>query len=170
MVTTLTRTGASYVLNPRLDFISLLVNSARYHGKDYSFMSHEYIRQAYHRTTGHDIGERALNNHLGALERDGYFARVRRHVRGPDGSLILHSTLYRLKRRAWGYWRRLAGIASRAGMPPSQVLDSSAVQESAQYQRPTQDYSPAQHPKEPPAEWQTLIERLRRLKNPRFTP
>lgn len=164
MPTTFRHSDTSYVINPRMEILGVLIGGAKRHGKEHYFPCGETILKQYHWHTARELCVRALWNHLGALERDGYINRIRRHVRGPDGNLELHSTCYQLKRRAWGWLRKIQGITSRAGQKPAQVIDSSAVQETAQYLRPTLDHLPALPRKEPPAEWKNMLDRLRRGK------
>jgi hypothetical protein len=57
------------------------------------------------RFTGRTISTRSLCRHLGALERDGWITRQRRHKTGSDGALELHSTLYVMTARTVKFCR-----------------------------------------------------------------
>jgi len=75
-------------------------------GKAYCYPSQCTILELVGRFYGVRRSRRTLNRHLSLLERSGYFRRVRRHKRGKDGSLILRSTLYKLRGKffRWMGW------------------------------------------------------------------
>lgn len=85
---------------------------ARRSGKGYCFPSQRTILDLVRKYHGVRRSRRSLNRHLTRLESEGYFVRVRRHKRGKDGSLILRSTLYKLK----GKFYRYMGLALRSSL------------------------------------------------------
>jgi len=85
---------------------------ARRSGKGYCFPSQRTILVLVKQYHGIRRSRRSLNRHLSSLEGAGYFVRVRRHKRGKDGSLILRSTLYKLK----GKFYRYMGLALRSSL------------------------------------------------------
>lgn len=89
-----------YVLNPDLRILRALVGLADHYARDYCKPRQIKILELAKRFTGRIMSRRNLCRHLGALERDGWIERIRRHRRAKDGSLELHSTCYRIKRRS----------------------------------------------------------------------
>lgn len=100
MTTTFARSQTDYVLNPDLRILRALVGLADHYSRDWCKPKQVKILDLARRFTGRIMSRRNLCRHLGALERDGWIERIRRHRRAPDGSLELHSTCYRIKRRA----------------------------------------------------------------------
>lgn len=88
-----------------------------------------------------NISRRTLNRRLRELEDQGYFERVRRHIKGNDGQLMLRSTLYKLKAKffEWAY---------RAGQWAKRFFNVFAVPKWAQYQKEPLKVSPQIRPSE----------------------
>ena len=89
-----------YVATPDMRILHVLARLCARFEQLYCYPSHQTIRELAFRFTGRSISARSLCRHLGALERDGWITRRRRHERGRDGNLVLHSTLYVLRKRA----------------------------------------------------------------------
>ena len=93
------RTGDDWVKNPAMAVLEVLCRISAKHSKLYSFPSHQTIIELMLRWTGRVMSTRSLSRHLGALERDKWILRQRRHERGHLGDIAFHSTLYILCRR-----------------------------------------------------------------------
>jgi len=100
-MTTTTRrwTDDDYVATPDLRILGVLAGFCGYHGKLWCFPNQRTIRNALQRRYGRTLTRRSINRHLGALQRDHYIERKRRHRRGPTGRIDMHSTIYVLKAR-----------------------------------------------------------------------
>lgn len=88
------------VQKPNLGLVETLAALAGHHGKRYCYPSQQKIIKLYRMTSSRRMSRPTLNRHLRALEVQGYITRTRRHRRGADGGLELHSTLYQFTRRA----------------------------------------------------------------------
>jgi len=71
--------------------------------KGYCYPSQRTILKLAARFYGVSRSRRTLNRRLSFLEHSGFFVRVRRIRRGPDGSLVMRSTLYKLKGKFYNY-------------------------------------------------------------------
>ncbi len=98
---------SDYVATPDIRLVVLLAGLAGRYGKLWCYPSQQTILSILSRHYSFQMSRRTLNRHLGALESQGWIRRIRRHRRGPRGSLELHSTLYVLRRRAL---RLLSGL------------------------------------------------------------
>jgi hypothetical protein len=76
--------------------------------KPYCFPSQKKILGCLERYHGIKVSLRTINRWLAALEDQGYFVRVRRHIRGENGGIIFRSTLYKLTGKYFNYLGRLA--------------------------------------------------------------
>lgn len=85
--------------------LSTLVAVGKCHNKGYCFVSQKRQLELLSKYHSWNISRRTLNRRLHELESEGYFVRIRRHLKAPDGHLILRSTLYRFcgKLFAWLY-------------------------------------------------------------------
>ena len=72
-----------------------LVGVAKCHNKPYCYVSQNRQLELIKKFHSWNISRRTLNRRLKELEREGYFIRIRRHVKAIDGHLILRSTLYK---------------------------------------------------------------------------
>lgn len=98
-----------YVRRPELRLVAIISGLCTHYGKMYVFPSQEKLLQLLAKRYGVKMSLRTLNRHLGALERDFYIRRVRRHklTRGPTGPrLLLRSTLYKMTARSIGWTKR----------------------------------------------------------------
>lgn len=100
-------TSTDYVRCADVRILTVLTSLCKHHGKLYCFPSLRTIKAQLKTFTGREISERSLCRHLGALERDGWIKRQRRHTTAADGSLELHSTLYVLKTRTLHWLKNL---------------------------------------------------------------
>jgi len=91
---------SDYPRNPNALVLLTLAGLCVAHTKLYCYPSQATILELMEKRYGRRMSARSLNRHLGALERDGWLRRQRRHETAQDGSLRLHSTLYLLIRRA----------------------------------------------------------------------
>jgi len=82
------------------------------HQKPYCYPSQATILTLVGQYHGLKISRRTLNRHLSALEGSGYFERVRRHRKGPDGKLLFNSTLYKFKGKLFRFMHGLGKQAS----------------------------------------------------------
>jgi len=125
-MTTSSQPQTDYVVTPDLRVISILTGLADHFGREWCKPNQDKICELMKRFHGRIMSRRNLNRHLGALERDGWIERIRRHRRARDGSLELHSTCYRLKRRARNAlaalhngWRNFCAPAARRPRSPA---------------------------------------------------
>lgn len=91
---------SDYVAAPDFRLVNLLFGLAAHHGKLWCYPSQDKLCQLLARFHGRRMSRRSVNRHLGALVRDGWLQRLRRHKRGEDGGFEMHSTLYTFTRRA----------------------------------------------------------------------
>ena len=89
-----------YALAPDFRLVNLLFGLAGRFGKLWCYPSQDKLCDLLSRFHGRTMSRRSVNRHLGGLVRDGWIRRVRRHRRGADGAIEMHSTLYVLTRRA----------------------------------------------------------------------
>lgn len=99
-------------------------------GKGYVFPSQARIVKLCGKWCGVKMSRRTLNRVLSTLEGEHYLERTRRHRRGPDNQLIFHSTLYKLRARAWNW-------AYGVGAWSSHLFGVFRVPKLAQYQSST---------------------------------
>lgn len=125
--------------NPRIELVTLLAGLAGLHKKRYCWPSQDKICKLYEKRTGRRMARSTLNEQLGGLVRDGWITRTRRHRRGENGEMEMHSTLYSFRRRAIRYLGGLGaalaiwctGFASFAAdlpCPDSQTISVPSVQ------------------------------------------
>ena len=88
-----------YPITPDLRVLSILADLCGRHGKLWCFPNGQTIREMLANRFARVMSPRTLWRHLGALERDHYIKRQRRHKATPAGYLELHSTIYTLLRR-----------------------------------------------------------------------
>ncbi|SRR6266508_1337552 len=89
-----------YVSKPDLRILDTLTGLCAHQGRLYTKVRYAKIIELVERFTGRRLSARSLSRHLGALTRDGYIRRQRRHDTALNGELILRCTLYMLCRRA----------------------------------------------------------------------
>lgn len=70
-------------------------------GKAYVFPSQRRIVKLSSKWFGVGMSRRTLNRVMSSLETGHFLERVKRHQKGPGGKMIFHSTLYKLKGRAF---------------------------------------------------------------------
>lgn len=103
-----TRTGADYVDKPDFRVLDILARLCARFEKLYCYPSHQTLCELVFKFTGRRMSTRTLCRHLGALERDGWLGRQRRHETNMRGALELHSTLYVLTKRSVKWARSVA--------------------------------------------------------------
>jgi DNA-binding transcriptional ArsR family regulator len=91
---------SDYVAKPDFRILNVLAGLAASFERLWCFPNQATIVRLLALHHGITMSRRALNRHLGALERDGYIDRQRRHAKKKTGTLILHSTLYKIKGHA----------------------------------------------------------------------
>ncbi len=96
-----------YVQKPDMRILMVLARLCTKFDKLYCYPSMETIAELVFKFTGRAISERTMCRHLGALERDGWLKRQRRHERDINGELQLHSSLYMLTKRTVTWMRSL---------------------------------------------------------------
>jgi len=94
-----------YVATPDMRILHVLARLCARHEKLYCYPSGQTIVELVWKFTGRRMSRRTLWRHTGAMERDGWLGRTRRHETGDQGQLVCHSTLYVLTRRALKYLR-----------------------------------------------------------------
>lgn len=72
-----------------------LVGVAKCHNKAYCWVSQKKMLELLEKYHSWNISRRTLNRRLRELEDQGYFVRVRRHIKGDDGQIVFRSTLYK---------------------------------------------------------------------------
>ncbi len=103
------RSGEDYVRTADFRVLDILARLALYKKQLYCYPSLQTIRELVFKFTGRSISERSLCRHLGALERDGWIGRQRRHeTNRHTGELVLHSTLYLLTKRTVKWCRSVS--------------------------------------------------------------
>ncbi len=109
-----------------------LVGVAKCHNKPYCFVSQNRQLELLKKYHSWNISRRTLNRRLHELEREGYFVRIRRHVKASNGSLILRSTLYKFCGKLFNYLaglkRWLASVFGVFAVP--KVAQYNSIQES----------------------------------------
>lgn len=159
----------SLVQKPDLRIVQVLTGLAGHYGKSYCIPAQKTILHLVRTHTGRAMSPRTLNRHLGALERDGWIKRIRRHTKDKTGMLVLHSTLYHILRRSAAWLNSVARAAASFFRTRAYPLASSAVSKTAQYENPITTSSSSGVAKPPPPEWKDVVERLRRA-NPKAKP
>ena len=96
-----------YVATPDMRILLVLARLCTRQDKLYTCPSLQTIRELVWRFTARSISQRSLCRHLGALVRDGWITRQRRHRTSALGTLELHSTLYIMRRRTVKWVRSL---------------------------------------------------------------
>lgn len=136
--TTAGRLSPLYVSTADLRVLCVLWGLARKFKKNYVFPSQVTLQRLVASFTGRGMCRRTMNYHLGALERDGYIERQRRHRKLANGELDLHSTMYFLKRRTFAWLGTLGfgdnsrrSVKKRSTGSPKPLRDI-AVQKPAQ--------------------------------------
>ena len=84
-----------------------LVGVAKNHNKAYCWVSQHRQLELLAKYHSWNISRRTLNRRLRELEDEGYFIRIRRHMKADDGHLILRSTLYKFCGKLFNW---LAGL------------------------------------------------------------
>lgn len=82
-------------------------------GKAYCFPSQKKIVKLSKKWCGVGMSRRTLNRVLLRLEEGSWVDRVKRHCKGPSGSIVFHSTLYRLKGKSFNWAYGLGAWSSR---------------------------------------------------------
>ena len=121
-----------YVQKPDLRIISVLAGLAGRYGKTWIFPAQRTIVDMLYHRTEWITSRRTLNRHLGALVHQGWIERKRRHKRGANGKLELHSTIYVLRKRVWLYMRSIAPAIGMAAKLTGFLARFLAVPEVAQ--------------------------------------
>lgn len=107
-----------YVENPDQRILQCLAGLAAHHGKVWCMPNYKTIKalllQRYHFC----ISQRSIARHIGALEEQQYLVRQRRHRRGKDGKLELHSTVYTLKAKTYAALGQMAGVLNLCKIKP----------------------------------------------------
>lgn len=130
-MTTVNTYDTNAVLVPDLRVIRVLVGLAEHWQREWCKPRQEKILELLERFTGRRMSRRNLNRHLLALERDGWIERIRRHRRAANGSLELHSTCYRIKRRSRDALRAITQSWSRFAAPRHRKSQNYAVPNTA---------------------------------------
>ena len=84
-----------------------LVGVAKCHHKAYCWISQNRQLELLKKYHSWNISRRTLNRRLRELEDEGYFVRIRRHIKADDGHLVLRSTLYKFCGKLFNW---LAGL------------------------------------------------------------
>jgi hypothetical protein len=84
-----------------------LIGVAKCHNKAYCWVSQKRQLELLNKYHSWNISRRTLNRRLRELEDEGYFVRVRRHIKAQDGHLIFRSTLYKFCGKLFNW---LAGL------------------------------------------------------------
>lgn len=118
--------GPKELHSQKVAILMTLIGVAKCHNKPYCFISQAKQLDLLHRFHSWNISRRTLNRRLRELEDEGYFIRIRRHIKAPDGHLVLRSTLYKFCGKLFNW---LYGIKSWIG----RVFSVFAVPRWAQY-------------------------------------
>lgn len=109
-----------------------LVGVAKTHNKPYCFVSQNRQLELLSKYHSWNISRRTLNRRLHELEMEGYFVRIRRHIKAGDGHLVLKSTLYKFCGKLFNYLgglkRWLASIFAVFAVP--KVAHNNSIKES----------------------------------------
>lgn len=155
--------SGSLVQRADLRVLNVLAGMSTHFGKLWCFPNQRTLLEQLRLKHGRTMCRRTLNNHLGALERDGYIKRHRRHKKGEDGQLELHSTVYTLLAktiRLFGLHARFVRVAKAHPWADRWIF---AVQKRAQ-SMDTQTDITAQPPKKQAALGDKFESWLRRLR------
>jgi hypothetical protein len=120
-----------YVATPDMRILHVLMRMCSRSEMLYCWPSQQRILEWVHRFTGRAMSRRTLNRHLGALERDCWLRRQRRHETGELGDLVLHSSLYIMTRRACKWARSTISRLWNWHVPAAKSLIDIAVPLSA---------------------------------------
>jgi DNA-binding HxlR family transcriptional regulator len=97
-----------YVQKPDFRVLDIIGRLCVKFEKLYCYPNQKTLCELVFKFTGRSISVRSLCRHLGALERDGWIVRQRRHETNTSGELELHSTLYYLTKRAVQWMRSVS--------------------------------------------------------------
>lgn len=115
-----------YVATPDFRLVVVLWGLATTHSKLYAYPAQQTLLDLVRRFHGRQLSRRSANRHLGALQRDGWIQRIRRHRYRPGIGLEMHSTLYKFTRRAVRYFAGVAGRTARVLGKPWQTRQEGA--------------------------------------------
>ena len=113
-----------YVRKPDLRVLAVIVGLGGYLGRLWFPVSQAKQLQLLRDRYGLKMSRRHLNRQLGALARDGYVRRIRRHKRGPGGRIDMHATVYAIRLRAQRVFNNLVPYFRRrmsAGRPAGEA-------------------------------------------------
>jgi hypothetical protein len=103
-----------FVMTKRQEkIVFCLLSVARRHRKKYCYPSQFKIVELTKLYGGVQFSRRTLNRDLRFLEDNGFIERVRRIKRGPDGSLVMRSTLYKFTGKLFNYLFSLGNSVRR---------------------------------------------------------
>jgi hypothetical protein len=122
-----------YAINPDLRLIALIAGRARREKKNYCYPGQPWLCSHLGAWYGRAMSRRTVNRHLGALVRDNWIRRVRRHRVEKGRGLTFHSTLYFLGRRAVRWLASLAGHRPGDGKNRSKSATTTRVPSLAQH-------------------------------------
>lgn len=128
----MTASGTDYVRTPDMRILAVLWGLAGHIGRTWCHPSQGKLCELVAKRYRRGISRRHLNRHLGALERDGYIRRIRRHRRGPGGRIDMHSTAYAIRLRTHRLFSQLAPALGRFKAHLERRFASSAVTDPAQ--------------------------------------
>ncbi len=80
-----------------------LAGVCRKHNKGYCYPTQQHILALVWKWNKISMCRSTLNLLLKDLESEGWFERIRRHRKGPDGKILFGSTLYKLKAKLYKY-------------------------------------------------------------------
>lgn len=80
-----------------------LAGVCRKHNKGYCYPTQQHILHLVYKWNKIQMCRSTLNLLLKELEAEGWFERIRRHRKGPDGKILFGSTLYKLKLKLYKY-------------------------------------------------------------------
>lgn len=123
------------VRNPDYRVLSILAGLAASYGKTFCWPSQDKILQLLLEQLGRKMSRRTLCRHLKSFERDKHITRIRRHKCGSRGQLVMHSTLYALRKRCFVWLARQRHAAALFASHPLIKLWIDAVPSMAQYRR-----------------------------------
>lgn len=150
-----------YVQRPDLRIICVLVGLADHYYKDWCKPKYLTIQRLLRERHGTNLSTRTLARHLGALIRDGWLTKQVRHCRARDGSLELHSTLYRLQRKARSITTGVMNSWQRFNAPHPRAARITALPKVAATVVPPYHIVELQHGRTaPPPAWDEIVKRL----------
>lgn len=145
--------SCDYVAKPDFRVLDVLARICTKYGKLYCYPSHRTIAELVFKFTGRSISTRSLCRHLGALERDGWIGRQRRHRTDLSGELELHSTLYLLSKRTVRWCRALASTVWNWSTAAAKSLIDYAVPVLAETLARESNLNHQRRRKPPPKRW-----------------